>query len=270
MTAPQIEIVRAGGGDIRVLLIHGSGSAAKPIFRLGQCIVAELADAEAVAASLVGYGSVASDHNLPLIEQHLEVLQHILGAENWHLVGHSMGGYLALQLARRAPDQIASLSLIEPMTFGVLDPEKDRDALEVDREIIRSFAAGRDGGCGVSHFIEAWSQSSWDSLPAPLRSRLLNIEPVIFEEALALSSDQTSLSDYARLTSPVLLLAGTGSLLPAKRIVERLSALPVVTGLHWIEGAGHMSVLRNPEWFARAIAEHIRSSIRVTNGPENS
>jgi pimeloyl-ACP methyl ester carboxylesterase len=260
LTEPRIEVLRAGSGETQVLLIHGSGSAAKPILRLGELIVAEIPSAEAHAVGLAGYGSIASDPNLPIIEQHLEVLQRVVGTQRWHLVGHSMGGFLALQLARRAPQQFASLSLIEPVAFGVLDPGEDRDALEADREIIRRFAAGREQGSGLSCFIEAWNQSSWESLPEVLQVHLLSMESLIYEEASAVSFDQTSRSDYAQLQQPMLLLAGTRSLLPAQRIVARLSELPSVTGLHWIEGAGHMAVLRNPQRFAGLIAEHIKAA----------
>ena len=270
MTEPRVEVLRVGGGNVRVLLIHGSGSAAKPISRLGQIIVAQIPDCEAVAVSLAGYGSASGDQQLPLIDQHLQVLLQVLGTESWHVVGHSMGGFLALQLALKAPRQIASLTLIEPMAFGVLDSRRDRDALEVDREIIRRFEAGREEGSGISCFIEAWGQSAWGNLPEGLRSHLVHMEPLIYEEACAVSADQTSLSDYAPLTQPTLLLAGTASLLPAIRIAKRLSALSSVTGLHWLEGAGHMAVLRAPELFAGAISEHIRLTIKAANGPERS
>lgn len=265
MTTPRIETFCTGGGDRRVLLIHGSGSAAKPILRLGERVVAEVPDAEAHAVSLAGYGSVASDPRLARIDQHLDVLLQVIGTERWHVVGHSMGAFLALQLARQASRQIESLSLIEPTAFGVLDSSADREAIEVDREVIRRFAAGREKGVGIPAFIEAWNQSPWDSLPETLRSRLLDMEALVYEEASAVSFDQTALSDYAGLTQPMLLLAGTASLLPAKRIAERLSTLPSVAGLQWIEGAGHMAVLRDPEPFAGPIAEHIRSTIRAGN-----
>ena len=267
MTAPRIETFSTGGGDRRVLLIHGAGSAAKPILRLGERILTEIPDAEAHAVSLAGYGSVASDPRLPRIDQHLDVLRLVIGTERWHVVGHSMGGFLALQLARQASRQIASLSLIEPTAFGVLDSSADREAIAVDQEIIRRFAAGREKGAGIPVFIEAWNQSPWDSLPEALRSRLLDMESLVYEEARAVSFDQTAWSDYAGLTQPMLLLAGTASLLPAKRIAQRLSALPSAVGLHWLEGAGHMAVLRDPEPFAGPIAAHIRSTIRAGNGP---
>lgn len=42
----------------------------------------------------------------------LAELHHRLGAPRWHLVGHSFGGILATEYARRHPDHVASLFLI--------------------------------------------------------------------------------------------------------------------------------------------------------------
>ena len=162
----QAQTIRVGSGRTRVLLIHGSGSAAKPFSRLGERLVAEVTDSYAVAVTLAGYGSEGSDPHLSRIEQHL----------------------------------------------NVLDPGQDEDALEDDREIIRRFAVDRDNERGVSQFIETWNQAPWQDLPETLRLNLVNMAPLIYREASAVSSDRTSLTDYRSLTQPILLLAGTDSL----------------------------------------------------------
>ena len=71
----QAQTIRMGCGRTRVLLIHGSGSAAKPFSRLGERLVAEVTDSHAVPVKLAGYGREASDPHLSRIEQHLYVLE---------------------------------------------------------------------------------------------------------------------------------------------------------------------------------------------------
>ena len=273
MSGTRLDVHRCGGGDTRILLIHGSGSAAKPFLGLAEALIARLSesatDSEAVAVSLAGYGSTPADTHQPIVDQHLQVLREAMDGSCWHLVGHSMGGYLALQLALRLPDQVSSLSLIEPMAFGVLDRQRDQDAIEADQRVISQFAAnGVATAEGIRCFIEAWNQSSWESLPGGLRSHLTQLAPLIYEEAAAVSSDQTTLADYGELSQALLLLAGRNSPLPAQRIVERLSELPSATSIQWLDGAGHMSVLQSPERFAASIAAHISQCAQRTPSSE--
>ena len=264
MSSVVIESYRAGDGAERVLLIHGSGSTSKPFLRLGELIVEAYQDCEVIAVSLAGYGSQAIDMTAPTIEQHMSVIQHVMteavgesGHSKWHLVGHSLGGFIALQTALKMPEPIASLSLIEPIAFGVLDAEEDREAIEEDRSVIRKFASGLEDGSGVGHFIEAWNQSPWDEMPQFVRDILVSQAAQIYAEVVAGSNDKTPLSAYETLPMPILLLGGQKTLLPARRIVERLAGLDQVLGVCWIENAAHMEVVQRPDAFAPAIAAHI-------------
>ena len=77
MSGTRLDVHRCGGGDTRILLIHGSGSAAKPFLGLAEALIARLSesatDSEAVAVSLAGYGSTPADTHQPIVDQHLQV-----------------------------------------------------------------------------------------------------------------------------------------------------------------------------------------------------
>jgi pimeloyl-ACP methyl ester carboxylesterase len=45
----------------------------------------------------------------------------LLGYRRWHLVGHSMGGFLALHIAAAWPERTASVATISATTFGVAE-----------------------------------------------------------------------------------------------------------------------------------------------------
>ncbi len=256
MSAGRVDVHVRGDGAIPVLVVHGAGSAAKPMLRLADALLRCAGDVRVTAVGLAGYGSDAPDQTKPILEQHLDVLLQVTQAEPHHLIGHSMGGFLAAQLARRAPERVCSLSLIEPMLFGVLDPVQDADALALDRSIIRAFEEGRvhGGDDGLGAFIAAWSQTAWADLPEATRAVLAALEPQIFEEAVGVSYDATPPATYAQLPQPKVVLCGTQTLLPARRMAERLTALPGGGVLRWVEGAGHMDVTRVPEPFAQVIA----------------
>ncbi len=154
-----------------------------------------------------------------------------------------------------------SLSLVEPMVCGVLDPQRDADTMTIDRALVAGFEHGRAGGSadGLAHFIAAWGQTPWDNLPSPVRARLCAMETQIHEEAACISFDETPLAAHAQLRQSILVLCGTDSLPPAKRMAERLAALPGAVALHWLDGARHMDVVSAPQPYAVAIADYLRA-----------
>ena len=50
-----------------------------------------------------------------------------------------MGGLIALRVARRDRFDLQSLTLVEPIAFGVLDPVTDKTAIDNDRKMINDF-----------------------------------------------------------------------------------------------------------------------------------
>jgi pimeloyl-ACP methyl ester carboxylesterase len=52
------------------------------------------------------------------------------GIAQAHLIGHELGGATALEVARRAPGRVASLILIEPAIYSVLDNDFDPKIVE--------------------------------------------------------------------------------------------------------------------------------------------
>ena len=111
--------------------------------------------------NLDGYGFTKLDcAKCPATFRHVQAVERFLSAlqiEKLHLIGHSMGGLIALRLARRACFELKSLVLIEPMAFGVLDEVADKDAIDFDRAMINDFLDAVSAGNfedGLSVFTE--------------------------------------------------------------------------------------------------------------------
>ena len=66
-------------------------------------------------------GSTHPDRPLSIAEQaaHCRALLAALGIDRAHVVGHSYGGVIALQLAMDAPELVRSLALLEPALLAV-------------------------------------------------------------------------------------------------------------------------------------------------------
>ncbi len=71
----------------------------------------------------------------------LAVLDH-LAIERVHLVGHSLGAVIALEVVRRAPARVATLALLEPPLGFALTPTSGQLLVAAIGQSIQSFMAG--------------------------------------------------------------------------------------------------------------------------------
>lgn len=105
-----------------ILLLHGSPGSHADFRRLGPALAAR--GWRAVAPDLPGFGASGRDQPDTSIRAHagyaLELLDR-LGIERVHVLGYSMGGGVALDLYDRAPERVASVTLLS--AIGVQELE---------------------------------------------------------------------------------------------------------------------------------------------------
>ncbi|MFO0615593.1 MAG: alpha/beta fold hydrolase [Polyangiaceae bacterium] len=253
----ELHVERKGSGRPAVLL-HSSGLAGRQWRRLEREVV-ELG-ATAIIPDLTGQGrSPAWPEPEPFsFEVDVDRVASLVAAEpeRVHLVGHSYGGLVALKVAARDPSRVASLTLIDPVAFGVLAEDAtgvgERDLARVD------FAweptdAGRDRW--LRTFVDYWSgEGAWAGLREDARAEFRRVGWVLYEGARTLTADRTRARSYGVIDAPVELAIGEASPPAARRVVEILgAALPRATTTV-LEGAGHMSPLTHHDAVARVIA----------------
>jgi pyruvate dehydrogenase E2 component (dihydrolipoamide acetyltransferase) len=117
-----LRYAKRGEGADEVVLIHGFGGDLDTwLFNID----ALAAKATVYALDLPGHGQstkAVADASGEGLAQALLSFMDALGIARAHLVGHSMGGAIALRMARNHPGRVASLSLISPAGLG---PEID-------------------------------------------------------------------------------------------------------------------------------------------------
>jgi pimeloyl-ACP methyl ester carboxylesterase len=134
-----------------------------------------------------------------------------LGISRAHVVGHSFGGSIALQLALQAPDVVASLVLLEPALFVGESSAAYRESL------LRSAQTYRQRGARV--VMEKFFRARW---PAYSRAELERVLPGSFEQALADAGTALEVDiglvdwDFGpehgrRIAQPTLVVLGGGS-----------------------------------------------------------
>jgi pyruvate dehydrogenase E2 component (dihydrolipoamide acetyltransferase) len=139
---PAAQNVDVGGRKIRVLkagpdtgtpilLIHGFGADITG-WMFNQGDLAE--NAPVYALDLPGHGGSskdAGDGSVASLAQVVIGAMDALGISSAHLVGHSLGGAIALQIALDSPDRVTALTLIAPAGLGP----------EISSEFIEGFMA---------------------------------------------------------------------------------------------------------------------------------
>lgn len=152
----ELEYEIRGDGE-PVLLIHGSHIAASFLPVMDE---PALADYQLIRYHRRGLaGSSKHDGPFSVEEQAADALAMLqyLGIEQAHIVGHSYGGTIALQMALDAPEVVHSLSLLEP---GIL-PE----TLEPPEQLQAAIARYQEGKPteAVAVFIEMLEGPEWRS-----------------------------------------------------------------------------------------------------------
>jgi 2-hydroxy-6-oxonona-2,4-dienedioate hydrolase len=109
----------AGASATPALLIHGIACSSEAFSPLLRHLAAAGAPRPALAPDMPGYGRSPGPRaalDIAALADWLAALLATLAVPRVHAVGHSMGGQVALALARRAPTRVASCVLVGPTT----------------------------------------------------------------------------------------------------------------------------------------------------------
>jgi len=215
-----------------------------------------------IAIDLHGYGTspmprrgepFTLQHEVRLIESVLSVA--LLPGETFHLVGHSYGAAVALQLARWRPLRLQSLALYEPVAIHLLPPQHPgRLELEAVRDELQRCADAGDALTGARGFIDYWSGAgAFAQLPRPVQNQLAQLVPKTLLDFAAIAREQSTPESYRHITVPVCLFAGTSGPRPPRDVLDVLAqALPHVRR-HKVE-AGHMAPVTH-SWLVNPVLE---------------
>jgi pyruvate dehydrogenase E2 component (dihydrolipoamide acetyltransferase) len=263
---PEVQTAEVGGrkvsyagvapkrpdGDV-VLLIHGYGGDRNSWLFLQEPLAAKH---RVYALDLPGHGTSAKDVGDGTLEVLADAVVGVLtavGAGRAHLVGHSMGGAVALVAAARDPGRIASLTLIAPSGFGP----------EINAGYVRGFAGAQTRRelkpvvgqlFADDHLV---TRQLVDDLLA--YKRLDGVDEALHTLAGTLLDGDAQRGDSAALITAiggaVTVTVIWGS---ADRIIPAAQAGAVPGAVrHLVDGAGHMPHMERPGEVQAAIEETI-------------
>jgi pimeloyl-ACP methyl ester carboxylesterase len=238
--------VEEGFGDT-VILVHGSVSD----YREWAGQMAALARRYRVIAYSRRYHwpnsspGADADAGVEVQADDLAAIIKAIGAAPAHIVGHSFGGAVALNLTLRHPELVRTLVLAEPAVSGVLGNISENDPVSKDSQAVRAemkqaFETG-DAERIVRTYAARVALGEFEKASPEVRQMLLTNVPA-FRLDFTSRRPPFSCNDAGRVTVPVLVVSGGRSALGLQRIAEsaarcikgsKLVTLPEAT--HWLQ-----------------------------------
>ena len=241
-----VEVVYSqhGGGDILVLL-HG--------FLEDRSMWADFVKTfslqfRVISVDLLGQGESGCSGYVHSMHDHAQAVNAVLEAEevdNFHVIGHSMGGYVALELASAYPEKIKTLTLFHSTAFA--------DSEERKKDRVRVIALAHRNK-------EVYIKTVIPSLFAEETREMLRSEiNELVETAIGFSEqgiianirgmmERSSLEHVLQnATFPKLIIHGSLDPVIKTEDIQALAKLNENVSLAQINGIGHMGYLEAPE-----------------------
>ena len=238
MTSSRIRF--AGRGNSRLAYRISGGWEDAPVVFLHDLLFTQSAfsamSTPGLAVDLRGHGASASVANqwiaITELADDLTAVLDATGAEAAGLVGHGLGGAIAIEFARKLPNRVRALILIEPDLPAALDHDLDRGARTIRDELRTS---DRDAGEAaykglidkaldgylLPRFGVGWRANASKMRLAAIRrnaSALAGMLP-------ALDAYSPARAEIASIATPAVLLTGPDAAIIDRLIAARLAAL---------------------------------------------
>jgi pimeloyl-ACP methyl ester carboxylesterase len=183
-----------------------------------------------------------------------------LGIDRAHLVGHSYGANVAIEVARNAPEVVASLTLLEPLLLFAVNPSSAQYVIDTG-----AAAYPRLDGGDVAGALDTWLTGAFDAgyqatlertLPGAFAQACRDAPTAFGIEVPSVQEWSCGPDDLRRIDGPVLSVLGGASTWPGFRETHEalLSWIPGAEGLV-VPDATHLLQLAKPRAVADGLAD---------------
>ena len=267
----RVQCMIAGSGPV-VGLIHGIASTSESWREL----VPLLADRFTVVTSdLIGHGHSAKpkgDYSLGAYASGIRDLLAVLGFERGTVVGHSLGGGIAMQFAYMYPEYTERMVLISsgglgrevnPLLRAATLPGSELVLPLLARDWIRSAGESVADGVGklglrIASDLAEFTRS-WASLQDPeARAAFLHTVRGVID----LHGQRISATDRLYLAEQLPTMIAWGNADPVIPVAHGRAARDLIPNCRYLEldGAGHWPMLDQPERLARELIDFIETT----------
>jgi len=259
----EVEVEEAGAGDRPFVLVHGyTGSRDDWLEQIPR-----LSDlGRTVAIDQRGHGGSTNsgdpdDYRLDELASDLDAALTALDIPACDLLGHSMGGMVAMRFALAHPDRVLSLVLMDTVArpFRFIPPALLEPAVALTRSqgmaaLAKILRAGR-GVPRPAAAVAAEEAMGSDRWWSRIEAKLLNMDPAAYE-GLGGANHDGVVDRLGEITCPTLVMVGEQDVV-FLGLADELEAGIADARRMTIPDAAHSPQLENPEAWLAAIREHL-------------
>lgn len=242
--------VEPHGDAPAIVLIHGAGMDATA-WHLQTRYLAHRGF-RALAVDLPAHGRSDGDALATIAEMADWVVRFAdaAGASACHVVGHSMGTFVGLEMARRHPANVASLTLCGTATSMPVHPEllaAAEDDLPAAAALMTAWGHARPAHVGVHPTPGLWMLGGARALVEVSRPG------VLATDFRACMSYADALDAAATVTCPATVVIGLGDKMTPPKGGRALAGAIAGGQVVELEGTGHMMMIEHPRAVKHAI-----------------
>lgn len=245
-------------GEKTILLLHGYLESLDVWEDFAKLLAKEY---RVVAMDLPGHGIsqvMGPVHTMSFLADTVVGVLDELEIDKVTIVGHSMGGYVALQTLRLHPDRLEGLVLLSSTS----NPDSPEKLLDRDREIAMVEAGHKDllaTTAAKNGFASDNLRRMQDEIIF-LEEQVLVTEPEGVVALLRGMKEREDSNELLRSSSlPQLFILGKkDSYIPLEKAEEMVAAHPQAKVV-WLENSGHLGYFEEPEACATAIGEFMKN-----------
>jgi pimeloyl-ACP methyl ester carboxylesterase len=190
-------------------------------------------------------------------------LLRLLDASAATVVGHSAGAIVALELAIREPELVASLILLDPAVYVRRYATPDFAWAFATAQLVRRLRGDEQGAERFLRWATKYSDggSAWerDDFPQQWREMMLRGASAAFADMGAGDGSHIARSEVSSIRSPVTIIGGARSPSLYHRIMDGLLRCLSAPRRVVLEGAGHAMAFDEPLELARSIRVAVSS-----------
>ena len=184
------------------------------------------------------------------------------------VIGHSMGGYIALAMAEKYPGKLNGLGLFHSTAYA--DSEEKRQTRQKGIDFIGEHGAFEFLKTSTPNLFSAKTKDERSELIDEQLASLHNFSAdalVLYSRAMMQRPDRRDV--LSKATVPVLFIMGEhDSAVPVKDVLEQ-SHLPEIAYIHTLRLSGHMGMLEEQDKSNRILERYLKE-VYTNNNTDRS
>jgi pimeloyl-ACP methyl ester carboxylesterase len=219
-----------------------------------------------LAVDLPGHGK-SGGTALPTVQAMAQALWDALdvaAVARTHLVGHSMGSLIALQMTGDAPERVASLALLGtayPMPVGPALLGATQTDVPAALDMINAFSFSGAAGGFARRQSSPGSVNLWGSLALMRQIAARNGAAVLHNDFNACNAYAGGADAAIRVTCPVLVMNGEQDAMTVPKSAKALAALLPGSRTVLLPQCGHALMIEQADLVREHLAAHLATAI---------